>query len=314
MEYKFHPASKDKVEGLILGSLVGDALGVPVEFAPRVILKKDPVVDMRGFGVHNQPKGTWSDDGSLLLCSLETLVENQPSVEALKRFTKWLNEGYWAAHGTAFDIGNTTAEAIENFMQHGVPSAPAGHFNNGNGSLMRISPLALFIDRMHMFPEDLYELCKEWSSLTHGNEVSAFCCTFYVMMVSMLLEGKMDPLDAYIFTCRLAEKLVPKSVNLGPVGIERLISGTVHRLEESQIRSGGYCIDTLEASIWAALNSTSYSEGVLKAVNLGEDSDTTGTVCGGLLGAYYGRSTIPVDWINSLARINDIDALLQKIK
>ena len=310
---KFYPTEKGKIDGLILGSLVGDALGVPVEFAPRVVLEKEPVVDMRGFGVHNQPKGTWSDDGSLLLCSLETLIEDQPPVEALKRFTKWLNEGYWSAHGTAFDIGNTTAEAIENFMQHGVPSAPSGHFSNGNGALMRISPLALFVDRKRMKPEELYELCREWSALTHGHEVSAFCCTFYVMMVSMLLDG-VSLHDSYVFTCHMAKNFMPKSVNLGPVGIDRLVSCDIHNLREDQIRSGGYCVDTLEAAIWCALRCDSYSSGVLKAVNLGSDSDTTGTVCGGLLGAHYGRSAIPSEWINSLARINDIDALLQKIK
>jgi ADP-ribosyl-[dinitrogen reductase] hydrolase len=291
-------------EGLIIGSLVGDALGVPVEFVPRQVLQKNPVIDMRQFGTHNQPKGTWSDDGSLMLCSLETLIKKEPPIEALKRFERWLNGGYWTALGEVFDIGNTTADALAGYMQHGVAHAPSGPNSNGNGSLMRIAPLALFIDPKRTQLSNLYKLCKEWSELTHGNEVSVFCCFFYVIMTSMIITGQ-SPRDAFYFTITLTGKYAPKSGEC-----DRLLNEILYTKPVDEIKSGGYVVDTLEASIWCALNSTDYKSGVLKAVNLGDDSDTTACVTGGILGAYYGMEGIPTEWIVDLARINDIKFLL----
>jgi ADP-ribosyl-[dinitrogen reductase] hydrolase len=308
-------AARDNVEGLIIGSLVGDALGVPVEFLCREELIGNPVTDMLAFGTHNQPKGTWSDDGSLMLISLETLLNKEPPVEALRKFVRWVDEGYWTPHGRCFDIGNTTSEAIAGFIQHGKPHAPSSPRSNGNGALMRIAPVVLFVDNVHDKVEDVYEVCKEWSALTHGHETSAFCCLFYTVMLGVALgtskgrparNDKWILADAYKFACSLTKKFAPEEC-------ARLVSGNLGNLPENEIMSSGYVVHTLEASTWAALNSDGYREGVLKAVNLGEDTDTTGCVCGGLLGAAYGRSSIPAEWVQSLARLQDIENLIAKI-
>ena len=299
--------NKDNVSGLIIGSLVGDALGVPVEFRPREVLRQNPVVDMRAFGTHFQPKGTWSDDGSLLLITLETLINKEPPVEALKKFVKWVNEGYWTAHGDAFDIGNTTADAIAGFIQHGKPSAPNTPQSNGNGALMRIAPLALFVDVKRTKPEELYKLCGEWSALTHGHEISAFACTYYTMLIALILQNYTVS-EAHSFTCAVTKKFAPKEFNR-LISFDRHIS--TYKIED--IKSDGYCLHTLEAAVWAAFNSPSYKNSVLMAVNMGEDTDTTASVCGGILGAYYGKSAIPQEWVQSLARLNDIENLIAKI-
>lgn len=295
-----------KYEGLILGSIVGDALGVPVEFFPRQVLQREPVIGMREFGSHNQPRGTWSDDSSLILCSLETLINKEPPIEALKRFVKWVNEGYWTARGDAFDIGNTTADALAAFIKCGIAKAPNIPESNGNGALMRIAPLIIFVDRIHTFPEKVYDLCKEWSTLTHGHEISAFACFFYSIMIGMILEGKTTSDEAYRFTQVMTKKFAPKE-------FDRLVNSNISVVAENEIKSSGYVVHTLEAAIWCALNSKSYSEGVLKAINLGEDTDTTGCVCGGILGAYHGVEAIPSEWLNDLARLDDIKTLISRI-
>ena len=248
-----------------------------------------------------------------MLITLETLVNKESPVEALKKFVRWVNAGYWTAHGDAFDVGNTTADSIAAFIQNGKPSALCTPQSNGNGALMRIGPLALFIDRIHTAPEKVHEICRNWSSLTHGHEISVFCCTFYTIMLGILIEDALSNkadnwsiLDAYKFTCAMTEKFAPPEC-------ARLVSMKIHTLPESEIQSSGYVVHTLEAAIWCAINSSSYSEGVLKAVNLGEDTDTTGRVCGGILGVRYGRRGIPFEWWNSLARLPDINALMEKI-
>jgi ADP-ribosylglycohydrolase len=300
--------NKNNVDGLILGSLVGDALGVPVEFQPREIRRRDPVKNMREFGTHNQPKGTWSDDGSLMLISLETLINKEPPVEALKKFVRWINEGYWTAHGDAFDVGNTTGDAIAGFMQHGKPSAQNTPESNGNGALMRIAPLALFPkDKSNINIEDWYETCREWSCLTHGHEISVFCCFFYTILIHGILEGKTLGI-AYEEACRKTKSFAPK-------GFERLLGDKRHisDYDMEDFKSDGYCLNTLESAIWCAMSSPTYKDSVLMAVNMGDDTDTTASVCGGICGAYYGRAGIPTEWINSLARLPDIENLLAKI-
>ena len=299
-----HPSfSKDKIDGLILGSLVGDALGVPVEFQDRGLLRINPVISMREFGTHNQPKGTWSDDGSMMLISLETLIADECPYKALEKFVRWLNDGYWGAHNQCFDIGNTTADALAGFMQTGRPAASTDARANGNGALMRIAPLAPYLENMD---EDDFSTCRDWSTLTHGHPISVYACFFYVDMLYHILRG-LTPAVAYHMAIETTGCFSTSS------DFSRLLSGYISQIDERYIQSDGYVLHTLEAAVWCALNASSYSDGVLRAVNLGEDTDTTACVCGGLLGAYYGRNGIPTEWIQSLARLNDVEQLLSKV-
>lgn len=301
-----------RVLGGLWGALVGDALGVPVEGVSRQRLLSDPVRDMLGYGAHNQPTGTWSDDSSLLLCTVESLLQGFDTIDLAHRFLRWYMDGHWTPWGRAFDIGNTTRQAVVRITR-GVPAEEAGgsgENDNGNGSLMRILPIALRFATASS--AELLQYAHRASAVTHRHPRSQMACGLYCLMAAALLKGA-TPDEAYqqgIALARASYREEPHSRELPHFG--RLLSGHLAETPEAEIRSSGYVIDTLEASLWCLLNSSSFEEAVLKAVNLGGDTDTTGTVAGGLAGTYYGLETIPVHWLNQLARKEDISQLFDQ--
>lgn len=301
----------DRLLGGLWGAIVGDAIGVPVEFTSREERRRDPVTDMRGFGTHHQPPGTWSDDSSLLLCTVEALCEEEYRPERLADlFLAWQG-GKWTPHGKIFDIGNATSAALYRIRQ-GVPPEEAGgasERDNGNGSLMRILPVAL---RYAAAPiEDMLFMAHRISALTHRHPRSQMACGLYCCIAKGLLDG-LTPLDAYRFMTEQGHRYY----NVAPFNREmphfaRLLSGAIGNEVEQQIASSGYVLHTLEASLWCLLRTTSYTDAVLTAVNLGDDTDTTGCVAGGLAGLRFGLSAIPQPWIERTARKHDLDTLFQ---
>ncbi len=300
----------ERILGGILGVAVGDALGVPVEFMPRQELLKKPVKEMTGYGSHNQPPGTWSDDTSLTLCLVESLCEaGYDLADAGKRFVRWYREGYWTPIGEVFDIGNATRQAILR-LECGIDPVLAGladERSNGNGSLMRILPASLFFagseDRV------MYDAVCKISSITHSHPRSQLGCTFYSLLVQELLKGS-SPGSAYQEMIRRAQKIREGSVLAGELtNYQRILDGSLQGLDEKEICSDGYVVSTLEAAIWCLLNNSDFSGTVLAAVNLGADSDTTGAVAGGLAGVCYGFGSIPQKWLETLARFDEILAL-----
>jgi ADP-ribosyl-[dinitrogen reductase] hydrolase len=300
-------SARDRLLGGLWGAVVGDALGVPVEFTSREERTKDPVTDMRGYGTHHQPPGTWSDDSSLLLCTVDSLVHHDfDLLDMGQRFVRWYREGYWTPWGKLFDTGGTTRRAIGR-LEKGIDPEIAGdddENNNGNGSLMRILPVALrFAD---LPPGELLNYVNRVSSLTHRHPRSLIACGFYCLMVTELLKGS-APLEAYQNCIEVGLKAYAKPPYLPEMApFVKFVSARIHELPESGIGSSGYVVDTLEASVWCFLNSSSYEEAVLMAVNLGEDTDTTGCVAGGLAGCYYGVETIPKEWVHQIAIKRDI--------
>ena len=306
---------KNSVKAGIFGVCVGDALGVPVEFKSRETLKSFPVVDMQEFGSWNQPKGTWSDDSSLTLCLAESLTKGYDLEKIGESFVKWVKYGHWAAHGRLFDIGGTTRHSIARLIKGESARFSWNIFeeDNGNGSLMRILPLAFYLkDEVNI--ENLYRTIKEVSSITHGHFRSVFACFVYVIFAIELIKGK-DKEEAYTHTQKVVldfaenQGFNPKEIQL----FDRILKNDISKYPEVEISSGGYVLHSLEASLWCFLNSESYSEAVLKAVNLGEDTDTTGAITGGLAGIYYGFEAIPEEWVEALARKEDIEKLCEKL-
>jgi len=175
---------RERILGGLWGSLVGDALGVPVEFKDRATVLADPVKDMRGFGSHNQPPGTWSDDGALALCTVDSLLHTEFDTQDMgMRFVRWMNEEYWTATGVVFDVGGATADALMQIAS-GTPAERAGgcdEYSNGNGSLMRILPVALrFADQ----PMDQFVSQKWLLSLARHDEVESLFNRFAEMICS----------------------------------------------------------------------------------------------------------------------------------
>lgn len=307
---------ENSVKAGIFGVCVGDALGVPVEFKSRETLKRFPVTDMQEFGSWNQPKGTWSDDSSLTLCLAESLTKGYDLEKIGESFVKWVKYGHWTAHGRLFDIGGTTRHSIARLIK-GESARFSGNIfeeDNGNGSLMRILPLAFYL-RDEKNIENLYRTVKEVSSITHGHFRSVFACFVYVIFAIELIKGKTKE-KAYTHTQKVAldfsenQGFNPKEIQL----FDRILKNDMSKYPEEEISSGGYVLHSLEASLWCFLNSESYSEAVLKAVNLGEDTDTTGAITGGLAGIYYGFEAIPEEWIEVLARKEDIEMLCKRLK
>ena len=303
----------DRVAGGLVGVAIGDALGVPVEGVSRERLSREPVTGMGGNGAHHQPSGTWSDDSSLTFCTAESLMNGLDLSDMGQRFLRWLQEGYWTPHGAAFGIGGTTWEALQR-LARGVPAGeagPTGEGANGNGSLMRILPVAV-----RFAGEDLsaaLEKAHLASRVTHGHPRAQIACGIYVAMARRLLAGE-RPAGAYQATVAEARDY-HDSTEYAPElpHYSRVLDGRLQDLAEGDIQSDGYVVHTLEASLWCLVTSAGFSEAVLKAVNLGGDSDTTGAVTGGLAGAAYGLRAIPDEWLSVLARTDDILELANRL-
>jgi len=301
------PVKFENVKNCFLGLAVGDALGVPVEFRDRSFFKDHPVKEMLGYGTWNQPPGTWSDDSSLAFCLAESLVNGYHPEDIGKKFVEWYSNGYWGARHKLFDIGGTTRVSLAR-IREGEDPRFAGEIeedSNGNGSLMRIAPASLYF---YDEPDtNLYERIKEVSSMTHGHFRSVFGCFIFSKYLIELFNGS-EKLQAFEKTMASVKNFAQENeFNQDEIKLfDRIFSGDILHAKVDSIHSSGYVLHTLEAALWCFLTTGSYSEAVLKAVNLGGDTDTTGCVTGALAGLYYGENSIPMMWLISLAREKDI--------
>ena len=281
------------LKSAMLGLIVADALGVPFEFKNRGTFS---VAGMTGYGTHNQPVGTWSDDSSMTLATLDSMIrtEKLDCDDIMERFTGWFDDGAYCPYGECFDIGHTTLTAIGKYKSgySATRCGGKGFKDNGNGSLMRILPIA--------FVEHTVDDILDLSSLTHAHEISLMSCRLYVQIAENLMSG-MSKEDAitHLRCCVDECENIPKMKDY----------------PQEQIKSSGYVIDSFEAAVWSFVNSESYRECVIKAVELGDDTDTVAAIAGGLAGIYYGiggEKGIPEEWIDTLARKDWIKEMLDK--
>lgn len=308
--------NEQTIKAGVLGLAAGDALGVPAEFRSRQEMDLNPMTEMRGGGTHGQPAGTWSDDTSMALCLLESLTYGLDYQDMMIRFLRWGEEGYLTAHGETFDMGIATRKALVKFAQ-GVPALECGgkqEFDNGNGSLMRILPMALYL-RAKMGPgfsadPRAYEIIHRASSLTHAHPISLICCGIYCAAADAMMEGGDIPaLHDAIERAKAVYRASPLAPWLDK--FQQTDVGTLVVMSRETVESGGYALHTLEAALWCLLHTENYRDCVLAAVNLGEDTDTTAAVAGGLAGLRYGLESIPAAWLEVLARRETIEAMCQ---
>ena len=300
----------------IMGVVIGDALGCPVQFESREEVSKHPVTGMRGYGTFNLPAGSWTDDSSLTLALLESIRRTGTIdyKDIMDNFVKWLNDGVFTPYGCAYDIGRGTINAIHRYKRYHKP-LKAGNIDersNGNGSLMRIMPAVLYCIQHHLSDSEAIDIIHKVGSLTHAHIRSNIACGLYYFMTSAILneEGSLtNRLQAGLdkgfafYEAYLADhenlEYYDRLRNLDSFG----------DLPEDSIRSTGYVVDTLEAAVWSLANTDSFADTLLKAVNLGYDTDTVGAVCGGLAALYYGYDAIPQDWLAALQRLDWIESL-----
>lgn len=309
-----------KVYDGIIGLAMGDAIGVPVEFINRQEIAENPVVSMREFGTHHQPMGTWSDDTSLTLALIDSMIETKSIdyADIMDRFSNWLMYSDYTATGEVFDVGNSTSRAIMNYGRRVNPLECGGvsEYDNGNGSLMRILPIAYFLQKQFTSLMDYQmEIIHNISSLTHRHPVSLIGCGIYINIAIRLMQGERSLYESVEEGIKNAFEYYKRNSWADIRAYERLKElSSFSKLSEIEIESSGYVVHTLEAALWCLLNTDSYAECVLKAVNLGDDTDTVGAVVGGLAGIYYGADKIPKEWMTVLARRQYIEELCEKFQ
>lgn len=288
----------------IMGAIVGDALGVPFEFKKRGTFKCE---GMEEYGTHHMPKGTWSDDSSMILATMDSIANKKEIVpqDINDNFIKWLDFAEYTATGKVFDCGATVLTAL----QTGEPQY--GEHDNGNGSLMRILPVCLYCAEKRGLPVHDRMYVHAVAGLTHGHARSKLACDIYYCLVYSIIyfDGKLTDriqkgIDMAFELCKRKEDELRH--------FDRIKNTSLFKdFSENQIRSGGYVVDSLEASLWCLLNSSSYEECVKKAVNLGDDTDTTACIAGGLAGLYYGAESIPEEWLSVLMRREWIESMIE---
>ena len=282
-----------KIRDGIVGLTVGDALGVPVEFTSRQQLIENPVTGMMGHGTYDQPKGTWSDDTSLTLATMHSIAAKNAidPEDIMKEFVAYARQSKYCQYDV-FDYGNTTIEAIDRF-ERGYPVGECGgrgEYDNGNGSLMRILPLAFI-------PGITYDEIESVSSLTHAHPKSKISCVLYVEIAKSMLERDFEIEEHIRMSCEKIRKYYEGAEDLREFQ-------DIFEMDFHVATGRSYVIKTLEAVLYCLLETENYRDAVLKAVNLGRDTDTVAAITGGLAGIYYGYDDIPEEWIGDIPQMD----------
>ena len=302
------------IEGGVLGAVIGDALGVPGEFMERDELRTNPITGMRGGGAHGQIAGSWSDDTSMILATMDSLIRKGIDYEdQMKCFSKWLWDAEYTARDEVFDVGSATKSSIFKYVK-GTPARECGELSEhgcGNGSLMRILPTALYLmglnDGAYL---DTYTaaIIHDTSKCTHAHPRCQMACGIYCSIVFCLYSG--ETLQSAVKAgINAALKYYKEKPRFSDVYRDFECLRTIETWVEEQIKSTGYVLHTLQAALWCLLNTDNYGDCVLKAANLGWDTDTTAAVAGGLAGAWYGAIAIPQEWSSATAKFYEIKTL-----
>ena len=303
----------------IFGVVTGDALGCPVQFESREKVAEHPVTGMRGHGTFNLPAGSWTDDSSLTLALLSSIADKgaiDPE-HIMRNFADWLENGSFTPYGYSYDIGFGTESAILKFERSGDPLTCGGtsEQNNGNGSLMRIMPACLYCCRKQLEEGEAIKTIHTVSSLTHAHLRANIACGLYYFIVSAVLNE-----EGSLIRC-LQQGLDRGFAYYDQNLTERAELNYYDRLRDLEafrktpaeaIQGSGYVVETLEAVVWALITTASLEEALLKVVNLGRDTDTTGAIAGGLAALYYGYGAIPGEWVSEIKRKEWIEELCEK--
>jgi ADP-ribosyl-[dinitrogen reductase] hydrolase len=286
--------------GCLLGLAVGDAVGTTVEFQPRGSFP--PVVDMTGGGPFQLPVGAWTDDTSMALCLATSLADKGfDPADQMRRYCDWFKRGYLSSTGACFDIGMTVRSALLRYGRTGEPfSGSTNPDSAGNGCIMRLAPIPI---RYHPDVAEAVRWAGEGSRTTHGAPECIEACRLLAAMLCRAFDGRTK--EEILFGHDPAAFQCAK--------VRAIVEGTYRHKAEADIRGSGYVIDCLEASAWCLFHTGGFREAVLKAVNLGDDADTTGAVCGQLAGALYGEEGIPPEWLAKLVMADDIRTLAERL-
>ena len=298
----------------IIGFAIGDAMGVPNEFCLREKLIENPITEMIGYGSHDVPKGSWSDDTSMTLATMDSIIEMKQidTEDIATKFLEWLKEAKYTPTNNVFDIGGTTFKSLARFEAHLRPASECGgdrEMDNGNGSLMRMLPIAYYAYYKNLPEEKIYNLVKKISGITHKHEVSVMGCFIYVLLANELMNKKSkeeayEKIKLVDYTKYFSEETIEK--------YSRILNMHIATLELDKISSRGYVVHTLEATIWVLFNTYTFNSAIIGAINLGNDTDTIGACVGGLAGIVYTLKDVNPRWEKDLIKYDYIKDMCLK--
>lgn len=307
----------------ILAVAIGDALGVPYQFEDREFLSNSPITKMDGYKTFRVPKGTWSDDTSLTLASLDSLSFGFSLDDLMLRYSQWYHFGDYTPFHKSFDVGKTTKDAIYRF-DHGTKAELCGgtlEINNGNGALMRITPLAIFLlnkyENNYVLNEEVAEYIHKFTSITHRTTKSMIASGILANVIIRLYNSP----DKKTMKNAIGEALTFYRNQIEFAGVieefAHLGNSDFYKQNSEAINASGYVLDTLNVVFWCLFNSSNYRNATLLAVNFGMDADTIASITSMIATILFSPVTFPADWINDLKGISLIkktvsNALLSK--
>ena len=298
----------------IIGFAIGDAMGVPVEFTNREKLMRNPITSMVGFMGHNVPKGTWSDDTSMTLATMDSITKANGNIitnDMADKFLEWMEQGKYTPDGKIVDIDRTTLRALGKYKttrRSAVNCGCTSNTDNGNGSLMRMLPIVYYSYLNWLEQDKILKLVAGISSITHANELVIMGCYMYVNYAIELLNTnnrktaytKIQNLDYSMFSMPTIRAYT------------RILDNEIYRYSIDEIKSSSYIVDTLEAVLWVLINTDTYNQAIIGAINLGSDTDTIAACTGGLAGIIYGIKNINPDWKIDLRKYEEIIEICEK--
>ena len=289
----------DRAKGALIGLALGDALGTTLEFSGRDTLPR--VTDLVGGGPFGLAPGQWTDDTSMALCLADSLLDRggvDPR-DLMERFCKWHKRGHNSVTGICFDIGETTKAALRSFRATGVPlSGSTDPDTAGNGSIMRLSPVAI---RWWRDPAKAIDAARLQSRTTHGAVQAVEACALFAELLVEAIAG------------RPKESVLGSREWDGDPGIAKVAAGSWLTKERAAISSSGYVVHTLEAALWCVGRTDSVADALVLAANLGDDADTVGAVTGQLAGALWGVSGVPAAWLDRLSWRERMESLAEHL-
>ena len=299
---------REHYRGCLLGLAVGDALGTTLEFCRPGSFT--PISDMVGGGPFRLKPGQWTDDTSMALCLASSLTERGgfDARDQMERYVRWWREGYWSSTGRCFDIGNTTSAALGRFQRTGDPFAGSTDPHAaGNGSLMRLAPVPLF------YADDAavaIEQSAASSRTTHATRTAVDASRYFAGLLVGAIQGATKEELLAADYCPVPGLWVKQPLH---PEVAAVAAGSFKYRNPPEIRGTGYVVQSLEAALWAFHGTDNFRDGCLRAVNLGDDADTTGAIYGQLAGAFYGEAALPQAWLEPLALREEIATLAEKL-
>ena len=294
---------KKLVRAGVIGHAVGDAVGFPMETLTREEARLCPATDMEGLGAHFAPAGSWSEDTSMTIATMQSVIDCDvfDYRDIMKKFCSWWLNNRFTPADSIIAINEACSEALNNFYYHALDPVQCGdkrEEGNNNNAIMRILPVAYACHRKGFTGFERYDLVRNVASLTNAHEVNIMGCHIYVDFICHLLDG-VKPFDAYALIqkgdySRYDDKTVRS--------YRRILEGDIANLLEKEIESDNNVVHALEASLWSLLNTDCYRSATLCAANLGCDADTVGAITGSMAGIAYGYDAIPQTWLNKLKK------------